>query len=756
MTTYNTGNPLGSSDPKDLYDNAQNLDEALNSPELTWVDRLGNLRPTFQGAVSDAITATELADPTGSSRIGHLPEGTGAVATTVDKPLNNFCLLDNYGAPLDLSDTTPAMLLALTDAVATGRTLLLPPRPIQFSTSCNFSFAGKLKIAFQPGSELIMAATPVSLNLNGSLVKTATLTAPIAFGDRIIQISDGTSVARGQLITFNTSTPVDTGFNYVKRMAMKVADVVGNAVTLSEPANFDFTIVETTLSFYNYATVEIEGLNVSQAVDGNRRMDLGTLQDIVINGADLTAFARQQGNVLFINFCDGFTMRDYRLINGVYPIQPSNGSRNLYFYDGVARSCRHPIDPSVWAYNVRVKGLKCYDTQDALQSHPAFEVYFEDVEDYSTNVGGGVGLRCIGGGIKNSKVFLPPGSSIIKSNQSPLLRPAYQYIGQLYDRTYENVVAPFAGLGGGDIRELKILGCQAGTISVDGNERVSKVTVDDRCSIVLTRASLRRANVYSATNGRHIESPPDTFASVNTIQDITTITQTNPAVVGIAAHGRVPGEIIRIDGVVGMTQINEKVYTVGAVTTDTFELAGVDATAYSAYVSGGKSTLGRLAKTIDPCLTSGLGIGNTPDFRASATVRNSNATLSPGTSVTIPVKIVNVFNIQEPIVRQAVLTIKALSSTDGYIVASYNLATFAGNAISAQQLVVPSISTLTLSVTNFRVHYGTQVTNEGGDPNNDAGLGELYYSFDIVVTANNTADKVQRVDIEVVELRANI
>ena len=31
MTTYNTGNPIGSSAAKDLYDNAENLDVAINS-----------------------------------------------------------------------------------------------------------------------------------------------------------------------------------------------------------------------------------------------------------------------------------------------------------------------------------------------------------------------------------------------------------------------------------------------------------------------------------------------------------------------------------------------------------------------------------------------------------------------------------------------------------------------------------------------------------------------------------------------------
>lgn len=49
MTTYNTGNPLGSVDVRDLYDNAQNLDEFSNSASDFATDRLGVSRQTLQG-----------------------------------------------------------------------------------------------------------------------------------------------------------------------------------------------------------------------------------------------------------------------------------------------------------------------------------------------------------------------------------------------------------------------------------------------------------------------------------------------------------------------------------------------------------------------------------------------------------------------------------------------------------------------------------------------------------------------------------
>lgn len=58
MTTYNTGNPLGSTAAKDLFDNTQNLDIAVNSEALTWLDRgpsgIHRLRKTFAGMEQDA------------------------------------------------------------------------------------------------------------------------------------------------------------------------------------------------------------------------------------------------------------------------------------------------------------------------------------------------------------------------------------------------------------------------------------------------------------------------------------------------------------------------------------------------------------------------------------------------------------------------------------------------------------------------------------------------------------------------------
>ncbi|MCK0153848.1 hypothetical protein MWU49_09045 [Alcanivorax sp. S6407] len=51
--SYDTGNPVPSKDPRDLVDNAENMDEAVNGTGDSWTDRLGNSRPTLKRLEDD-------------------------------------------------------------------------------------------------------------------------------------------------------------------------------------------------------------------------------------------------------------------------------------------------------------------------------------------------------------------------------------------------------------------------------------------------------------------------------------------------------------------------------------------------------------------------------------------------------------------------------------------------------------------------------------------------------------------------------
>ncbi|ANY87644.1 hypothetical protein [Pseudomonas putida] len=50
---YNTGNPVGSTDPRDLYDNAGNLDKYVNGESPFYPDRLGKQRISWSGMEQD-------------------------------------------------------------------------------------------------------------------------------------------------------------------------------------------------------------------------------------------------------------------------------------------------------------------------------------------------------------------------------------------------------------------------------------------------------------------------------------------------------------------------------------------------------------------------------------------------------------------------------------------------------------------------------------------------------------------------------
>ena len=98
------------------------------------------------------------------------------------------------------------------------------------------------------------------------------------------------------------------------------------------------------------------------------------------------------------------------------------------------------------------------------------------------------------------------------------------------------------------------------------------------------------------------------IASANTI---TGATQANPVALTITAHGYSTGQVAMITGVGGMTQLNDKLYTITVVDANTVTLNGVDGSAFSAFTTGGSCTTGTfylLKPTVD---VASLTAGNT-------------------------------------------------------------------------------------------------------------------------------------------------
>jgi hypothetical protein len=70
---------------------------------------------------------------------------------------------------------------------------------------------------------------------------------------------------------------------------------------------------------------------------------------------------------------------------------------------------------------------------------------------------------------------------------------------------------------------------------------------------------------------------------------ITGATAADPVVITATSHGYSNGDRVFISSVGGMTELNNREFTVANQTTNTFELSGIDGSAFTAYTSGGTS-----------------------------------------------------------------------------------------------------------------------------------------------------------------------
>jgi hypothetical protein len=95
-----------------------------------------------------------------------------------------------------------------------------------------------------------------------------------------------------------------------------------------------------------------------------------------------------------------------------------------------------------------------------------------------------------------------------------------------------------------------------------------------------------QANGIADVNGTVWDISPGVTNAV-TSKAITSATQANPVVLGVAAHGYTTGSVAFIASVGGMTQLNDRMYTITVIDPNTISLDGVNGSAFTAYTAGG-------------------------------------------------------------------------------------------------------------------------------------------------------------------------
>ena len=104
-----------------------------------------------------------------------------------------------------------------------------------------------------------------------------------------------------------------------------------------------------------------------------------------------------------------------------------------------------------------------------------------------------------------------------------------------------------------------------------GTSHVASVkTPANRTALIPFEFSTEQAYVIELGD-QYFRYYKDNGVILEAAKTITGITQANPAVVTSNSHGFTNGDEVEISGVVGMTQVNGKRFTVAGVTTNTFQ-----------------------------------------------------------------------------------------------------------------------------------------------------------------------------------------
>lgn len=107
------------------------------------------------------------------------------------------------------------------------------------------------------------------------------------------------------------------------------------------------------------------------------------------------------------------------------------------------------------------------------------------------------------------------------------------------------------------------------------------------------------------------------FSTSSPSGHITGATKANPCVITQTAHGLVDGDVVRITGVEGMTELNDGVFVIESLTANTYALLDVDSTDYGTYTREGQVDEGLFSRLCELTGYNRQG-GSSPEIAATS------------------------------------------------------------------------------------------------------------------------------------------
>ena len=213
--TFNTGNPVPSTDARDLYDNAQNLDKFSNGDDPEYQDRLGRPRKSLAGIRAEVTEAL--------SRLGYQVRGDYAAGLVIQ----------NYGEVFRKDGEFYRAVASLNlPYVLTG---------VWASESANFVSVGDavLRSALGSTTDALSGAELIGLLGGGTVARALQFVTPEMFGqfsaDTLIQAIDTNKAV--MLSASNTTVALQTTLQVQKFLAaLDRLIIFGSQLTVTLPA----------------------------------------------------------------------------------------------------------------------------------------------------------------------------------------------------------------------------------------------------------------------------------------------------------------------------------------------------------------------------------------------------------------------------------------------------------------------------------------------------------------------------------------
>lgn len=400
-------------------------------------------------------------------------------------------------------------------------------------------------------------------------------------------------------------------FPYQKQTTRVVQSISGDTLSLAgAQLMWNFSTAEALVTVFTGRKISMNDVRIQCGSATQGRFDIqgfarGAIVNLNMSGPSSWSSGTGTFSVdgLQLYFCCHLQLSHTTVADFRYAISVSRGSYDIRITDIRAYRCRHPVDGVAWCHSCVVDGFFFNNCYNSIEHHAALACGYTNGIAY--DVDPSTGMRGTGNWMKNVELYgiggaLSTGSATLMSYVA-----GYEYLygatSPIGDLVYDAVIAPQTNFAASEADDIYIAGkSKFRSITVDGV--ASKVTRLNVGPEVETTAANNIRRIRQTQPGLAIDCQT-TEATWSATASVTSISNANPAVVTLTAHGFGDQQRVTIAGVTGMTQANGT-WTITWLSANTFSIP-LDSTALSA--AAGTITAARAGIIIRPDISSGIG-----------------------------------------------------------------------------------------------------------------------------------------------------